>query len=149
MTVYRIGPARSAGRFVLALLVVSGFLSLVAVPVGWWLAGWTGALTGLGLSVLFFVVADGFTVREIRVFPDGEVEFRSLWRRKRVDGSRIIGVMGYLDRDEGTRSFNIQVADQRGQVRLDEFPEVDAFINDLQTLNPELRIAGEWPDVAG
>jgi len=149
VTVYRVSPPRSAGRFVLALLVVSGFLSLVAVPVGWWLAGWTGALAGLGLSVLFFIVADGFTVREIRIFPDGEVEFRSLWRRTRVDGSRIIGITGYLDHDEGTRSFNIRVADQRGQVRLDDFPEFRAFVGDLKALNPELLIAGEWPSVDG
>src|SRR5688572_6511408 len=71
VTVYPIYPTRSPNTFLLALAVVAGFLSLVAVPVGWWLGGGIGALTGVALSVAIFVLADGMTEREIHTFPMG------------------------------------------------------------------------------
>ena len=59
VTVYETGPPRSVRRYLLALLVIAGLLSLVAVPIGWWLAGWPGSLAGAGLAVLVFSLPTG------------------------------------------------------------------------------------------
>jgi hypothetical protein len=125
--------------------VIAGLLSLVAVPIGWWLAGWPGSLAGAGLAVLVFLVADGQTVREVRLSPDGVVEFRSRWRQWRVPASRIEAITGDLDHDEGIYSFAVSRPATRGTVRFDDFPELPALIRHLQSHNPSLRLVGEWP----
>jgi hypothetical protein len=147
--VYRIIPERSARHYLLGLLVVAGFLSLFAVPIGWWIGGLAGAILGFALSVLVFVLADGFAVREIRLGSDGTVEFRSSWRGQRIAGSQIRRVTGYLDEDEGDRSYNFQIAGRRRPIGVDHFTELPIFIEELRALNPNLEVTGDWPSEGG
>jgi hypothetical protein len=149
MTIYRVIPERSAKHYVVGLLVVVGFLSLFAAPIGWWIAGLVGALTGFGISVLVFILADALHVREIRLGPDDIVEFRSSWRRQRVAATQITRVTGYFDADEGDRSYDFQIANRRRPIGIDHFRELPALIQDLKTLNPDIELAGDWPSIAG
>ena len=146
MTVYRIYPARSAKTFLLALAVVTGFLSLFTAPVGWWIAGWLGVLTGIGLSTGIFLLADGMTIREIRTSPKGMIEFRSPWRQIRVDSSDILEVIGFLDHDEGDRSFNLTIRNRPRPIGVDDFPALSTFLDELHAHNPALQLSGEWPE---
>ena len=120
-------------------------LSLFAVPIGVLIRGWTGAIIGGTLALLIAVVLDGLSVREIRILPGGVVEFRALLRRTRAQGSQITRVTGYLDEDEGTRSYNLAIAGKRREVQMEDFPEFSAFMRDLQALNPGLQLTGDWP----
>ena len=119
---YHISPVRSARDFLLSLLIGAGLLSAIALPVGLLLGGWTGAIFGVALAVLLAVVLDGLSVREIRMLPGGIVEFRALFRQTRAPGSQIERVTGYLDEDEGTRSYNLAIAGRRREVKSRTFP---------------------------
>ena len=113
--------------------------------IGWLIDRWIGALFGVGLSAVLAIVLDGLSVREIRVLPDGVIEFRALWRRTRVAGSRITRVTGFLDEDEGIRSYNLAVSGRRREIQIEEFPAFPALLNEIQRLNPGLELTGEVP----
>jgi hypothetical protein len=142
---YRAGPDLTPTRTVLALLAVTLFVSLIAVPIGWWAAGWVGALAGIGLGVLVFLLLDALTVREVRLYPDGWIELRSRIRTKRVDGNRIEEIAGELDRDEGVYSFSARIGSKWHALPFDTGPGIRMFVADLELVNPGIRTTGEWP----
>jgi hypothetical protein len=147
--IYRGCRGQSVRVLVLGRLIVLLVIALFTVGIGWLVTGRTGGIVGGAIGFAFFLVLEMVTVFEVRILPDGNVEFRSFLRRSRVPAALIEEITGDLDEDEGIRSYSVRVGKRWRMLPLEEDADMAALLADLRRLNPALEVTGVWPAPVG